>query len=488
VVSALLSLFVPASLLIASPAVARASTPASPPLPPMATASPSLPSVATTSPTLPPVPAGTSRVRPRIYPGGGLLNFGDAPLVEPSLPTPLNAPIVSAARVPSAAGQGMWFVGADGGVYAVGGAQFYGSTGALNLQGPMVAFAPTADGGGYFMAALDGGVFCFGDARFHGSMGGKPLNEPIVAMAVTPDDGGYWLVAADGGIFAFGDAPFYGSTGGKALPGSIVGMATTSDGAGYWLAGGDGSVYPFGDATFHDDASQVPLAAGIVGILPTADDGGYWLAAGDGGVFTFGDAQFLGSSATGPAVTPVTAIIGSGDGGGYSLLAPDAFAVDFANPPPRPTFPGAATVVAAAASQVQPDPNTGYFCNPYGPCEAWCALFATWAMERGGVAIPSYGFTGDVFSWGAARGLVLSPASLPAPGDAVLYGTGPANADTSVHMGIVAQVWPDGAIDTVEGDAGPGQAGSLAVVINGPFLASHSSTYNGFGIYAYVQG
>jgi hypothetical protein len=264
-------------------------------------------------------------------------------------------------------------------------------------------------------------------------------------------------------------------------------MVPTSSGAGYWMVGSDGSVYPFGDAQSFGDASKIAVQAWIVGMLPTPDDNGYWLAAADGGVFTFGDANFMGSSATSPAVNPISAIIGT-DGGGYSLLAPDAFAVDFANPPPHPTFPGALSVVAAAASQVQPDPRTGYFCNPYGPCEAWCALFATWALQRGGVPIPSYPFTGDVYTWGAARGLALSPRAMPAPGDAVLYGSGPANASTSVHMGIVAQVWPDGAIDTVEGDAGPGRAGSLAVVINGPFLPSDSAWFNGFGIYAYVQG
>ena len=61
---------------------------------------------------------------------------------------------------------------------------------------------------------MDGGVFAFGDAQFYGSMGGQPLNQPIVGMASTADGKGYWLVAADGGIFSFGDATFYGSMGG----------------------------------------------------------------------------------------------------------------------------------------------------------------------------------------------------------------------------------------------------------------------------------
>lgn len=69
----------------------------------------------------------------------------------------------------------------------------------------------------------------------------------------------------------------------------------------------------------------------------------------------------------------------------------------------------------------------------------------------------------------------------------MLYGSGPATTDSSVHIGIVAQVWPDGAIDTIEGDAGPGATGALAVWINGPFLPGDSDWYNDMGIYAFVQ-
>ena len=76
--------------------------------------------------------------------------------------------------------------------------------------------AATPDGGGYWLVASDGGIFTFGDARFYGSTGSLVLNKPIVGMAATPDGGGYWLVASDGGIFTFGDARFYGSLGGVA--------------------------------------------------------------------------------------------------------------------------------------------------------------------------------------------------------------------------------------------------------------------------------
>ena len=49
------------------------------------------------------------------------------------------------------------------------------------------------------------------------------------------------------------------------------------------------------------------------------------------------------------------------------------------------------------ASQIEPDPDVqGLYCNPYGPCEEWCALFATWAWEQAGIPIPRYAFTGDI--------------------------------------------------------------------------------------------
>ena len=96
--------------------------------------------------------------------------------------------------------------------------------------------AATPDGRGYWLVASDGGIFSYGDAAFYGSTGGIALNKPIVGMAATPDGRGYWLVASDGGIFTYGDAPFYGSTGGTALNQPIVGMAAAPDGraTGWW--------------------------------------------------------------------------------------------------------------------------------------------------------------------------------------------------------------------------------------------------------------
>src|SRR5437660_1167490 len=66
-------------------------------------------------------------------------------------------------------------------------------------------------GGGYWLVAPDGGFCTAGDAHYYGSTGGMRLNQPIVGMAATPTGHGYWLVAADGGIFTFGNARYRGA-------------------------------------------------------------------------------------------------------------------------------------------------------------------------------------------------------------------------------------------------------------------------------------
>jgi CHAP domain len=428
--------------------------------------------------------AGAAPLAAHAYPGGGMIGFGSVALGAPNLPGPLDSPIEAGASTPD--GKGYWLASVDGGIFAVGDAPFEGSLGNLPLQGPIVGMAATPDGKGYWLAGLDGGVFSFGDAPFLGSMGATRLNQPIVGMAATPDGKGYWLVAADGGIFSFGDAPFLGSTGAITLNQPIVGMAATPDGKGYWLVAADGGIFTFGDARFFGSWADQNLPVPVVGLLASPDGGGYSIATANGVVLGLGDAQVFGGLTLSPDATPVSAIIGNRSGTGYWLLDPDAWTYTFATATREGTFPGSAAIVAGAASQVAPDPDTGYFCNPYGPCEQWCALFATWTWRNAGIPVPAFAFTGDMFSWAARNGAVLPPTATPDPGDAVLYGTGPRTVTTSTHVAIVTQVWPDGAIDTVDGDAGPGRDGWLAVVINGPFLPSDSLSYNGVGIYAYA--
>ena len=77
-----------------------------------------------------------------------------------STPTPTPSPTpVSTAK------HGYWLVGSDGGIFSFGSAPFYGSTGAMKLQRPVVGITPTSNEGGYWLVASDGGIFAFGERR-----------------------------------------------------------------------------------------------------------------------------------------------------------------------------------------------------------------------------------------------------------------------------------------------------------------------------------
>ena len=222
-----------------------------------------------------------------------------APLLTPAAPSRAGDHEPRLRRSANAS-PGYWMVAADGGIFSYGTARFFGSTGALRLNQPIVGMAPTPSGGGYWLVASDGGMFSFGDARFFGSTGAMRLNKPIVGMAPTPSGGGYWLVASDGGIFSFGDAEFYGSTGAIRLARPISGMAATRTGHGYWLVASDGGVFSYGDAGFFGAAPERPATGprSVVTMVPTSSGAGYWQAAASGELLAFGDAPALGSPAS----------------------------------------------------------------------------------------------------------------------------------------------------------------------------------------------
>jgi hypothetical protein len=430
--------------------------------------------------------ATSARPAGATYPDAGMIGFGSVSQSAPNLPQPLNSPVFSGVATPS--GNGYLLASADGGVFASGDALFEGSAGDLPLNGPIVAMATTTDGKGYWLSALDGGVFSYGDAQFWGSMGAVKLNQPIVGMAATPSGKGYWLVAADGGIFSFGDAGFYGSTGSIKLNQPIVGMAPTQDGKGYWLVAADGGIFDYGDAAFFGSAGSAKLPDSVVGMVASPDGGGYLIATANGVVLPYGDAQAYGGLQLDPTATQISAIIGNNHGTGYWLLDPQAWQYSFTTNTPEPEFAQSSAIADLAASQIEPDPDTsGAWCNPYGPCEEWCALFATWVWQQVGIPIPSYAFTGDIWSWAAQSGAILPPTAEPAVGDAVLFGTGPQSTASSVHVALVTQVWPDGAIMVIGGDSGPGRDGYLSTALDGPFLPADSNSYNGAPIYAYAQ-
>jgi len=227
-----------------------------------------------------------------------------------------------------------------------------------------VGIAATPDDLGYWLVATDGGIFSFGDASFYGSTGAIALNKPIVGMAPTPDGKGYWLVASDGGIFSYGDASFYGSTGAMHLNKPIVVMAATPDGKGYWLAASDGGIFTFGDAGFFGSTGAIKLNQPIIAMAPTADGQGYWLAAADAGIFTFGDAHYLGGgplTQDGNTIDDFAAFAASTDGGGYLIAdASGSFLLNFGDAPYYGLgyTPGSSAQVAGLTSPVV---NSGYW-------------------------------------------------------------------------------------------------------------------------------
>ena len=255
---------------------------------------------------------------------------GKSPAVSPT-PTASGAAIVGFESTPDC--RGYWEVAADGGMFPLGHAGGFGSTGGVHLVKPIVDMEATPDGGGYWLVASDGGIFPFGDAAGFGSIGSIRLNKPVVAMENTPDGGGYWLVASDGGIFPFGDAVGYGSTGGIHINKPIVDVEATPDGAGYWLVASDGGILPFGDASGYGSTGSIRLNKPIVGMEATLDGAGYWLVASDGAIFPFGDAAGYGSTGSQGLKSPIVGMEASPDGSGYWLFAADGGVFPFGDAP-----------------------------------------------------------------------------------------------------------------------------------------------------------
>ncbi len=310
-----------------TPAAVPTPTPTASPTP-MATPTPTvLPAIAAPEPSLGYWLAASD---------GGTFAFGDALFFGSTGAISLNQPVVGMAATPS--GNGYWLVASDGGIFTFGDAAFHGSTGNIPLNQPIVSMAATPTGNGYWLVASDGGIFTYGDAAFHGSTGAIALNQPIVGMAATPSGNGYWLEASDGGIFTYGDAGFFGSTGDIPINAPIVGMAATPTGNGYWLVASDGGIFAFGDAGFHGSTGNIPLNQPIVGMAATLSGNGYWLVASDGGIFTYGDVGFFGSTGNIPLNQPIVGMAATPSGNGYWLVASDGGIFSAAAPEPGGTI------------------------------------------------------------------------------------------------------------------------------------------------------
>jgi hypothetical protein len=171
-------------------------------------------------------------------------------------------------------------------------------------------------------------------------------------------------------------------------------------------------------------------------------------------------------------------------------LPTTAFASEAGTDPPATSSCSPATVSASGSTIVQIAQSQlnvydgGDFCSPYshGRCEPWCSDFLTWVWQHAGIDIPDYPFSGDVYTWGQHNTQVLPPTATPAPGDAVEFGTGPQSSSTSVHVGIVESVFPDGEITVINGDF------DHHVERSGPFQPAQAAAESGSGspIYGYV--
>jgi hypothetical protein len=216
---------------------------------------------------------------------------------------------------------GYWLVGSDGGIFTFGAAKFYGSTGSLPLQRPVVGIVDTSDHGGYWLVASDGGIFSFGDTQFYGSLPGlglhpagsglpNSLNAPIVGVVPSYSNHGYFMVASDGGVFAFGDATFEGSCPGiGGCSGAAVAVVPYLGGQGYWLVTSTGNVYAFGNAPKYGapGPQSSPITSAASYLLNAANGttiGGYWILDANGQVFAYGNAYPYGNV---PAGLPPTA-------------------------------------------------------------------------------------------------------------------------------------------------------------------------------------
>jgi hypothetical protein len=226
------------------------------------------------------------------------------------------------------ANSGYWLVGSDGGIFNFGAAGFYGSTGSMTLQRPVVGITPTNDNRGYWLVASDGGVFSYGDSTFVGSLPGlgfhpagsglpHSLDQPIVGIVPSANGQGYYMVAADGGVFAF-NSVFAGSCPGiGGCAGAAVAVAPDASGKGYWLATNSGQIYAFGNAKYF--GAPGTQSSKITSMVRTPDGGGYYIVDGLGQVFAYGDAVWRGNLPAGAAVgfDPATAIAATADGQGY---------------------------------------------------------------------------------------------------------------------------------------------------------------------------
>jgi hypothetical protein len=141
-------------------------------------------------------------------------------------------------------------------------------------------------------------------------------------------------------------------------------------------------------------------------------------------------------------------------------------------------------VTIARAELAKNISEPGNNCVPYNHCDhqPWCASFVSYVWGKAGVQMPFTEASNAIWTWAKQHAQVLPPTARPQPGDAVLYGTGPRDTTTSIHVGIVEQVLPDDRITTIEGNL------SNRIKHNGPFLPADAKLAGEPGpVYAFAR-
>ncbi len=134
---------------------------------------------------------------------------------------------------------------------------------------PAPAFGESASPGGrgYVLLGADGGMFAFGGARFFGRVQNCFADAGCSSIASTPTHDGYY-VAGDGcTIIGRGNAHQLGTPPRVGI-GAGCRIALAPFGIGYWLAASDGGVFACGDARFSGSAAGLPLQAPVRDIIP----------------------------------------------------------------------------------------------------------------------------------------------------------------------------------------------------------------------------
>ena len=157
---------------------------------------------------------------------GGIFSFGDAPFYGSTGSHPPQPAGGGHGRRPrQRRATGWWPPTAGSSPSAT--PRSTGRWAASTSTSPSWAWPPPRTAAGYWLVAADGGIFSFGDAHFYGSTGNIHLNKPIVGMTATPTAAATGSPPPTAGVFAFGDAAFYGSLG--SVPQSRPIVAITGD-------------------------------------------------------------------------------------------------------------------------------------------------------------------------------------------------------------------------------------------------------------------